>query len=77
MHKVHHHWKQPFTDSNYGAVFSFWDRIFGTFMKLDRKDIRYGLDKHYPEERDADFYRPPKKPFQKLDTCNLLLTFQS
>lgn len=21
MHKVHHHWKQPYTDSNYGAVF--------------------------------------------------------
>jgi sterol desaturase/sphingolipid hydroxylase (fatty acid hydroxylase superfamily) len=20
MHKVHHHWKQPFTDSNYGAI---------------------------------------------------------
>jgi sterol desaturase/sphingolipid hydroxylase (fatty acid hydroxylase superfamily) len=23
MHKVHHHWKQPYTDSNYGAVFQF------------------------------------------------------
>ena len=68
MHKVHHHWKQPFTDSNYGAVFSFWDRILGTFMKLDRKDIRYGLDKHYPEERDEDFIALLKKPFQKLDT---------
>ncbi|MES1221549.1 MAG: sterol desaturase family protein, partial [Bacteroidota bacterium] len=30
MHKVHHHWKQPFTDSNYGAVFSLWDRLFST-----------------------------------------------
>ena len=26
MHKVHHHWVQPYTDSNYGAVFSFWDQ---------------------------------------------------
>src|SRR6185369_16431355 len=29
MHKVHHHWKQPFTDSNYGAVFSIWYRLLG------------------------------------------------
>ncbi len=67
MHKVHHHWKQPYTDSNYGAVFSFWDRILGTFMKLDPKDIRYGLDRHYPEEKDEDVMALLRKPFQKLD----------
>lgn len=68
MHKVHHHWKQPFTDSNYGAVFSFWDRLLGTFMKLDPKEIRYGLDRHYPNEKDEDFISLMKKPFQKLDS---------
>ncbi len=67
MHKVHHHWKQPFTDSNYGAVFSFWDRLFGTYKNLDPKEIRYGLDKHYPGEKDEDFLLLMKKPFQKLD----------
>ena len=67
MHKVHHHWKQPYTDSNYGAVFSFWDRLLGTFMKLDTKDIRYGLDRHYPNEKDEDFISLLKKPFQKLN----------
>ena len=67
MHKVHHHWKQPFTDSNYGAVFSFWDRLLGTFMKLDIKDIRYGLDRYYPNEKDEDFIALMKKPFQKLN----------
>ncbi len=67
MHKVHHHWKQPYTDSNYGAVFSFWDRLLGTFMKLDSKDIRYGLDRYYPNEKDEDFVQLIKKPFQKLD----------
>lgn len=67
MHKVHHHWKQPYTDSNYGAVFSFWDRLLGTFMKLDKKDIRYGLDRYYPNEKDEDFMSLIKKPFQKLD----------
>ncbi|MEI2739265.1 MAG: sterol desaturase family protein [Chitinophagaceae bacterium] len=67
MHKVHHHWKQPYTDSNYGAVFSIWDRLFGTFMKLDKKEIRYGLDRYYPNEKDEDFIALMKKPFQKLE----------
>ena len=31
MHKVHHHYVLPYTDSNYGTVFSVWDRLFGTF----------------------------------------------
>src|SRR5688572_19150277 len=67
MHKVHHHWKQPFTDSNYGAILSIWDRLLGTFMKMEPKDIRYGLDRYYPNEKDEDFVTLLKKPFQKLD----------
>ena len=67
MHKVHHHWKQPYTDSNYGAVLSVWDRLLGTFMKLEPKEIRYGLDRYYPNEKDEDFLMLMKKPFQKLD----------
>jgi sterol desaturase/sphingolipid hydroxylase (fatty acid hydroxylase superfamily) len=67
MHKVHHHWKQPFTDSNYGAILSVWDRLLGTFQKLDPKEIRYGLDRYYPNEKDEDFVTLMKKPFQKLD----------
>lgn len=63
MHKVHHHWKQPFTDSNYGAVLSIWDRLLGTFKKLDPKDIRYGLDRYYPNEKDEDFVLLMKHPF--------------
>lgn len=67
MHKVHHHWKQPFTDSNYGAVLSIWDRMLGTFMKLEPKDIRYGLDRYYPNEKDEDFATLMKRPFQRLE----------
>jgi sterol desaturase/sphingolipid hydroxylase (fatty acid hydroxylase superfamily) len=67
MHKVHHHWKQPYTDSNYGAVFSFWDRLLGTYRKLEPKDIRYGLDRYYPNEKDEDFMSLLKKPFQRLE----------
>ena len=67
MHKVHHHWKQPFTDSNYGGVFSIWDRLFGTYKTLDPREIRYGLDRHYPNDKDEDLVALLKKPFQKLD----------
>lgn len=67
MHKVHHHWKQPFTDSNYGAVFSIWDRVLGTFTKLDPKKIHYGLDRHFPNEKDENFAALIKRPFQKID----------
>jgi sterol desaturase/sphingolipid hydroxylase (fatty acid hydroxylase superfamily) len=66
MHKVHHHWKQPYTDSNYGAVFSIWDRLFGTYMQLDPKNIRYGLDRYYSNDKDEDLAALMKKPFQKL-----------
>ena len=67
MHKVHHHWKQPFTDSNYGAVFSIWDRLLGTFRKLNPTEIRYGLDRYFPNEKDEDFVALMKRPFQKMD----------
>ncbi len=67
MHKVHHHWKQPYTDSNYGAVFSIWDRLLGTFSSLDIKQVKYGLDRYYPAEKDEEVMNLLKKPFKKLE----------
>lgn len=46
MHKVHHHYVLPYTDSNYGNVFSVWDRLFGTFMDMERARLVYGIDTH-------------------------------
>jgi sterol desaturase/sphingolipid hydroxylase (fatty acid hydroxylase superfamily) len=31
MHSLHHSSHQPETDSNYGGVFTLWDRLFGTY----------------------------------------------
>lgn len=47
MHKVHHHYVLPHTDSNYGNVFSCWDRLFGTFRTMDRGALTYGIDTHF------------------------------
>jgi sterol desaturase/sphingolipid hydroxylase (fatty acid hydroxylase superfamily) len=44
MHKVHHHYKRPYTDTNYANIFSLWDRIFGTFAYEDPRKLQYGLD---------------------------------
>ena len=67
MHKVHHHWKQPYTDSNYGAVFSIWDRLLGTFSSLDIKQVKYGLDRYYPAEKDEEVLTLLAKPFKKQE----------
>jgi sterol desaturase/sphingolipid hydroxylase (fatty acid hydroxylase superfamily) len=66
MHKVHHHWQQPYTDSNYGAVFSVWDRLLGTYKKLDASLIHYGLDAYYANEQDENLGMLLKKPFQEM-----------
>lgn len=44
MHKFHHHFERPWTDTNFGNIFSFWDRLFGTMVYDDPKKIIYGLD---------------------------------
>lgn len=44
MHRVHHHFVRPQTDSNYSNIFSVWDRVFGTYLLMPVKDLRYGLD---------------------------------
>lgn len=65
MHKVHHHYKMPYTDSNYGNIFSVWDRIFGTFKKLDTDKIIYGVDVFPDEKENSNIKDLLKQPFQK------------
>ncbi len=64
MHKVHHHYKMPYTDSNYGNIFSLWDRLFGTYMNLDLEKIRYGIDDDYDDQNN--FWKVIKRPFRKV-----------
>ena len=71
MHKVHHHWEQPYTDSNYGAVLSIWDRLFGTYRQLAPSEIRYGLDRYYSNEQDENFWMLLKSPFSVREISNV------
>jgi sterol desaturase/sphingolipid hydroxylase (fatty acid hydroxylase superfamily) len=54
MHKVHHSRDQRETDSNYSNIFSFWDRLFGTYTgEIDFQRLRYGLDGFDVKERQT------------------------
>lgn len=64
MHKVHHHHRLPYTDSNYGNIFSVWDRIFGTYLHLDREKIVYGVDTFPDEKTNSSLKELLKQPFQ-------------
>jgi sterol desaturase/sphingolipid hydroxylase (fatty acid hydroxylase superfamily) len=45
MHKVHHSRDPRYTDTNYGNLVSWWDRLFATFTPAGRgADVAYGLD---------------------------------
>jgi len=45
MHKVHHSRDARHTDTNYGNIFSWWDRLFSTFTPARAGiDVVYGLD---------------------------------
>lgn len=67
MHKVHHHHVLPYTDSNYGNIFSVWDHLFGTFMKLDRDKLVYGVDVFPDEIKNGNIGELLKQPFQKYE----------
>jgi sterol desaturase/sphingolipid hydroxylase (fatty acid hydroxylase superfamily) len=49
LHHVHHHFELPYTNCNYGDVFSIWDRLFGTFANLSAEETVFGLDTHFDD----------------------------
>lgn len=53
MHRIHHSAWQPETDSNYGTLLSWWDRLFGSYCDVPRdsyRDMQLGLAQY----READ-----------------------
>lgn len=65
MHKVHHHYMLPYTDSNYGNIFSIWDRLFKTFTTLPKEDLIYGVDTHMAPNENNKLRNLLQIPFQK------------
>jgi len=65
FHKVHHHQNQEYTDSNYGFLFIFWDKLFGTFKYLPVKEIKYGL-KEFDEPKKQNAWYLFKSAFLNI-----------
>ena len=65
MHHIHHHYRQPYSDTNYGNIFSIWDRLFGTYMTLDPEKIVYGVDTFPNEKENSSILGLLKQPFHK------------
>lgn len=54
MHHVHHHYRMPYSDTNYGNIFSLWDRLFGTYTEVDNSKLVYGVDTHMSPQETSD-----------------------
>ncbi len=65
FHHVHHHFQQPYTDSNYGDVLSIWDRIFGTYRTLSADKVVFGVDTYMNEAENTNFGTLIKIPFRE------------
>ena len=64
MHKTHHHYRLPYTDSNFGNIFSIWDRLFGTYRTFNREKLVYGVDVFFDKEANGKIGHLLKQPFQ-------------
>lgn len=62
-HRVHHSSYQPETDSHYGDVFTFWDRLFGTSRQAKVEQITFGLEQ-FRENGDQRVGKMLKMPFE-------------
>lgn len=65
MHRVHHHYRLPYTDTNFGNIFSFWDRLFGTYIEAPNEKLKYGVDTFMAPEEAGDVGTLLKIPFMR------------
>ena len=50
FHFVHHHPNPRYTNSNYGFLFTIWDRMFGTFVDPDSVEDKGKLGLDYEQD---------------------------
>lgn len=63
MHRIHHLQNPRDTNSNYSTIFSWWDRLFGTYrFGVDQQRAVIGLP-DYPRAADVSFGRVLAMPF--------------
>lgn len=70
MHRVHHHYRLPYTDTNFGNIFSIWDRLFGTYSQVDNRKLVYGVDTHMELDDHQSIGRMLRIPFERSSTVD-------
>jgi len=65
LHRLHHSAYKKETNSNYGTIFSFWDRCFGTLQEFEQENtlFNYGLE-YFRDEKALAFWPILKQPFE-------------
>jgi sterol desaturase/sphingolipid hydroxylase (fatty acid hydroxylase superfamily) len=79
MHSLHHSSHQPETDSNYGTVFTVWDRLFRTYRAEPTsgyKKLQIGL-KEIRDNRASNFWWQMKSPVLSLKGERAACAFSS
>ena len=64
-HKMHHAADRKITDSHYGDVFTFWDRIFGTNGPVDVEHIEFGIE-YFRDDKDQSVKNILLMPFRPI-----------
>ena len=72
-HRIHHSRQPQHQDKNFGVIFTFWDRIFGTLYKNYDEYPETGIsDSEFPLEKElsprlfGDYLRQMAYPFRKI-----------
>ena len=72
MHSLHHSSYQPETDSNYGTVFTLWDRLFGTYRHAPMAGydkLQIGL-REIRDQRASDLWWQLKSPALSIPSAS-------
>jgi sterol desaturase/sphingolipid hydroxylase (fatty acid hydroxylase superfamily) len=65
MHRLHHSNEQSLTNSNYGDIFSFWDKMFGTYQFMEweeQEKLTLGLE-YFNTDEDQSIFKVLMQPF--------------
>ncbi|AFY70508.1 fatty acid hydroxylase [Thalassoporum mexicanum PCC 7367] len=78
FHRVHHSQIMAETNSNYGSVFSWWDRLFGTFrQRQDPQGIKLGLVEFPQSLNPIELWALPFRPLRSLQSLQSLQSLKS
>ena len=68
QHRVHHAASSKLYHHNYGVYFSFWDRIFGTWIEIKNPSFELGIEGHTRQNFVGTITAPFRKSPIQIET---------